>query len=92
MSTITIQTNNLYARKLYQKLRADKNLDKVILKETEKQKPDMLPEVKLILAGKPLTDEELITSIAKAARGKSLSIKDARKKSLSKIAAWRKAK
>jgi len=88
MTTITIQTNNSYGQKLYQKLKADKNLKKVVLEDNSKP----ISEIELILPGKQLNVEELLMMLSLASKGKSLSLKDARKKTLSKIAAWRKNK
>jgi len=90
MTTITIQTNDDYGRKLYQKLKSDKNLNKIELKDNIKEKA--VNEIELILPGTPISDEMLLATLTFASKGKSLSLKTARKKTFSKIAAWRKNK
>ena len=87
MTTITIQTNDTYGQKLYHKLKADKNLRKVIMEE--KSIPS---EIELVLPGTEVTDENLLAILTRASRGKSLSLNEARTKTLEKIAAWRKKK
>jgi hypothetical protein len=91
MTTITIQTNDNYGIKLYRKLKADKNLSKVVIGELSSQ-ISFLKEVELVLPGKELKDEELINFLERASRGKNLSLVTARKKTSSKIAAWQKRK
>lgn len=90
MTTITIQTSNDYGQKLYQKLKADKNLRKIELKE--ELKGTIVNEIELVLPGLPMTDEMLLSTLRLASKGRSLSLKNARKKTMSKIAAWRKSK
>ena len=90
MTTITIQTSNDYGQKLYQKLKADKNLKKVIL--YDRLRADNMNEIEFALPGVSITEEMLLTTLINASKGKSMSLKNAREKTFSKIASWRKSK
>ena len=46
MTTITIQASNEYADKIYAKLKAGKNIDKVVIKKSSKKK--LLMKMKLL--------------------------------------------
>jgi hypothetical protein len=83
MTTITIQTNDTYGVKLYRKLKADKNLNKVVIGEPV-SKSNSLKEVELVLPGRKLRDEELISFLEQASRGKNISLNTARKRTASK--------
>ncbi len=85
---ITIQTNNDYGQKLYQKLKSDKNLHKVEI--NKKTRAKSVNEIELVTPGSPVSDDELLKVITQAAAGKSISVPAARKRTLSKIALWRK--
>ncbi|CAN5636489.1 hypothetical protein BH11BAC1_BH11BAC1_27810 [soil metagenome] len=87
MTTITIQTNNAYGQKLFQKLKEDKNLKNVQLKESEP-----VNEINLILPGNELSNQELLETLTSASKGKSIPLAQARKKTGKKIALRRKGK
>ncbi len=87
MTTITIQTNHAYGQKLFRKLKEDKNLKNVELKESKS-----LNEIDLILPGNELSDQELLETLTSASKGKSIPLAQARKKTSDKIALWRKGK
>ena len=87
MTTITIQTNHAYGQKLFQKLKEDKNLRNVQLKESNQGN-----EIEYILPGSELSEQELLKTLKSASKGKSIPASQARKRTAEKIAQWRKGK
>ena len=90
MTTITIRTNDTYGMRLFRRLKADKNLTAVTKENASAKKK--FDEIELVMPGTALTDEELLQVLSRASKGRSISLHAARKRTLTKIAAWRKRK
>lgn len=90
MTTITIQTNTAYANKLYRKLKEDKNLNKVMIEKKSKSTIVASKEISLTMPGTPIDEDALLKVLTTASRTRSISAKEARKRTNAKIAAWRK--
>ncbi|HLG35860.1 MAG TPA: hypothetical protein VI757_13335 [Bacteroidia bacterium] len=92
MTTITIRTSAAYGQRLYRKLKADRNLTADIKEEKSAQGKKNTTEIELVLPGSPLSDERLLQTLVNASQGRSITLSSARKRTLSKIASWRKRK